>query len=206
MRIDHVTFAGQSLDALRDAFAQLGMATDYGGAHSNGVTHMAVLGFDDGSYLELISTLQRGQRSPWWHDAIAGNAGPCGVAVQCDDVPAEAQRLRALGIAVRGPIDMSRQTPSGDTASWTLAYIGDGEPGATLPFVIQDRSPRARRVQPSFIVTGSELTGIARVVLAVRDFDATIRLFRAAYAWPVPELMDDVSLGTRIAHWSDRTP
>ena len=63
MKLDHVTIAGSSLDRLRDAFARIGLATEYGGAHANGVTHMALLGFDDGSYIELASTVKPGWRS-----------------------------------------------------------------------------------------------------------------------------------------------
>ena len=49
LKIDHVTIAGSDLSKMRDAFASLGLVSEYGGAHSNGITHMALLGFEDGS-------------------------------------------------------------------------------------------------------------------------------------------------------------
>ena len=61
LKIDHVTIAGPRLEAMQAAFAGLGFTTDYGGPHSNGITHMALLGFRDGSYIELISSLEPGR-------------------------------------------------------------------------------------------------------------------------------------------------
>jgi hypothetical protein len=182
------------------------MAADYGGVHSNGVTHMAVLGFGDGSYIELIATLEPGQRSPWWHEQIAGDAGPCGVAVCCDEVAAEVGRLKSLGVVVRGPIDMSRTTPTGATAEWTLAFVGEGEPGATLPFIIQDRTARAVRVQVSASMRDSEIAGVACAVLAVADFDAIVQRFRTVYDLPEPSVENDATFGTRTARWDEAMP
>ena len=57
LQIDHVTVCGRDLDRMRQSFAERGLATEYGGPHANGLTHMALAGFDDGSYLELIAPL-----------------------------------------------------------------------------------------------------------------------------------------------------
>ena len=46
---------------------------------------MALLSFADGSYVELISTLEPRQTSPLWHAHIAGDGGPCARAVGVDD-------------------------------------------------------------------------------------------------------------------------
>ncbi len=58
LQINRVTIAGPELSPMEQSFANLGLATDYGGPHSNGVTHMAWLGFVGGSYIELISSLK----------------------------------------------------------------------------------------------------------------------------------------------------
>jgi len=79
-RVDHVTFGASSLDHLIEPFRALGLDAQYGGAHANGITHMAAVGLPDGSYLELISTVEPAIRSPWWPEAIRGDAGPCGFA------------------------------------------------------------------------------------------------------------------------------
>jgi hypothetical protein len=90
LRVDHVTIAGPHLTPLEHAFAGIGLKPTYGGLHSNGITHMAMLSLGDGSYIELISTLEAGQTSPLWRAHIAGDGGPCAWAVEADDVAAEA--------------------------------------------------------------------------------------------------------------------
>ncbi len=63
-KLDHVTLAATNLDTLVEGFSAAGMTLDYGGAHSNGITHMSLLGFSDGSYIELISTVTPGVPAP----------------------------------------------------------------------------------------------------------------------------------------------
>jgi Glyoxalase-like domain len=100
LQVDHVTLGASRLEALAGAFAANGLAADYGGLHSNGVTHMSQVGFDDGSYVELVSVLRPGQPSPWWQEHIVHEGGPCAWAVRVTDVDAEVQRLRARGVTV----------------------------------------------------------------------------------------------------------
>jgi hypothetical protein len=213
LKIDHVTIAGSDLKTLEQVLARAELATDYGGPHSNGITHMSLLGFDDGSYIELISTLEPGQAAPWWDAHIQGNGGPCAWAVEAGDVAAEAARIAALGIPVRGPNTMTRQRPDGVLVEWDLAFVGDKQPGATLPFLIRDRTPRelpegprrvaadrAWRVRPSASVTATDLTGVAMVVLGVLNLECAVDLFRRVYGWPAPVTKDDVNFG-RLAHF-----
>ncbi|WP_394338428.1 VOC family protein [Halopenitus persicus] len=77
LRIDHVTIAGRDLEQLTAAFTAAGLPAEYGGTHSNGVTEMSIVGFRDGSYLELVSTVEPGLESPWWDEPIRRNGGPC---------------------------------------------------------------------------------------------------------------------------------
>ncbi len=49
LTVDHVTLGASRLEALANAFAAAGLAADYGGLHSNGITHMSQVAFDDGS-------------------------------------------------------------------------------------------------------------------------------------------------------------
>jgi hypothetical protein len=50
---------------MRESFAAAGLETDYGGPHGNGGTQMALLGFNDGSYLELIAPQGMAADSNW---------------------------------------------------------------------------------------------------------------------------------------------
>lgn len=192
MNIDHVTIAGASLDALRKTFDTLGFPTDYGGPHSNGITHMALLGFDDGSYIELISTLKPGQESPWWDRYIKEDAGPCAWAIRADDIDAEAKRIAKQGVAVRGPDAMHRDRPDGKRVEWDLATLGEGDPGVKLPFLIHDRTPRSLRVEPSPSVAHSELTGIAHVVITAQDLHESDRIYSRLFGgWESPRGVDE---------------
>jgi Glyoxalase-like domain len=203
LKIDHVTVAGPSLARLDEVFGRLGLATEYGGPHNNGVTHMSLLGFDDGSYVELISTLQPGMQAPLWNPHMQENAGPCGWAVEVEDVWAERARLTSRGIPVQGPVFMSRTKPDGTVAEWDVAMVGGGEPGAVLPFLIKDRTPRTERVRPSPSVSGSEIRGVSLVVLAVSDFAARVELFRRVYDLGEPALEEESPYGNRLAYFPD---
>src|SRR5215472_1035981 len=177
LEIDHVTIAGRNLQAMERSFANLGLTTDYGGPHA-AITHMALLGFDDGSYVELISSQDPVDKSPQlathaWGRFISGDGGPCAWAIRADDVAGECARVSALGIQVNGPVHGSRNRPDGALVEWDSAVLGQGGPGAMLPFIIKDRTPRALRVRPSASVTGKDeeggfrpdrLSGVAAVV------------------------------------------
>ena len=201
LKIDHVTLAGPSLAPMQEAFAALGLETDYGGPHSNNVTHMALLGLPDGSYIELISTLEPGNTAhKFWPEHIAGGAGPCAWAVQVDDVAAEAARVAGLGVPVEGPAAYHRQRPDGLRVEWDLAFLGGGAPGATLPFIIKDRTPRDYRVRPSVSALAmGVLAGVETVVLGVPELEAAAALFRRVYGWDAPLVAEDATFGARLA-------
>lgn len=200
--IDHVTVAGSDLERLRAVFAGVGLATDYGGPHSNGITHMALLGFSDGSYLELISTLQPGAESPVWNRHIREDGGPAAWAVAVADIGAETERLRAAGVPVVGPSPWHRVRPDGVRIEWDLAFPGDGPTGSTLPFLIQDRTPRELRVRPSACLEGTKLTGVSAVVLGVRSLDGAVAAFRRAYGWPRPQVTSAPVLAATVASFA----
>lgn len=203
LRIDHVTIAGAELAKLEQSFAGVALVTDYGGPHSNQITHMALLGFNDGSYIELISTLQPGQKeTAFWGEHIIGNGGPCAWAVQVDDVAAEAARVATVGIPVSGPFYYQRRRPDGVLVEWDLAFLDDKGAGAMLPFIIKDITPREWRVQPSASVANAPLTGVTTVLLGVPNLPAAVTLFRKVYGWPEPLVQEEPALGARLAHFA----
>ena len=180
LAVDHVTVAGRDLDTLADSFIAAGLPAEYGGEHSNGATHMSVVGFRDGSYVELISTVESGLESPWWDAAIHGDGGPCAWAVAVDDIDGASATLRERGVTVEGPERFQRVRDDGTRVEWDLTFLGEGEPGATLPFLISDRTPRERRVRPTGSLADSPVIGVDTVVLCVPDeAEAIERLTRA---------------------------
>jgi len=204
LRIDHVTIAGPDLTALETSLAGTGLRFAYGGPHSNGVTHMSLVSFEDGSYLELISTLDPRLEAPLWPVHIANGGGPCAWAVRVDDVASESERLTSLGIDVRGPVPMHRRLPDGRVAEWDLAFVGEGNPGATFPFLIGDRTPRGIRVpRPEAHLETATISGIETVVLAVANLDRTVDLFRRAYGLDAARLGESDLLDARVAAFDD---
>jgi len=207
LRIDHATIAAGSLDRLDEAFDAVGLPTEYGGMHSNGATEMSLLGFQDGSYVECIATAEPGVESPLWDAHIRTDAGPCAWAVRTEAVAEDVTRLREAGIAVSEPEAMARERPDGVELAWELAVLGEGEPGATLPFLITDETPREWRASPTPAAADSELTGIERVLVGVANADRTTERFRRAFpSLPEPVREADESLEATLVRFPGAPP
>ncbi len=187
LELDHVSICGSNLDALRQTFTDVGMTPDLGGPHGNGITQMAMVGFDDGTYLELIVPVKPGVTAgSGWAKFMSEDAVTCAWAVGTNVLLQEVDRLKKAGIPVKTPERGSRKRPDGMSIEWMTADVGSGTPGSTLPFVIEDQTPRAWRVQTSASVQGGPVSGIENVVLGVTNLDASIALFRKAYGWAEP--------------------
>lgn len=201
LKLDHVTIAGAALAPLEQAFATVGLTTVYGGPHSNGITHMALLGLSDGSYIELISALQPGLKDTvFWGTHIVEDGGPCAWAIQVEDMAAEVARLAGLGIPVSQPAYYQRRRPDGVLLEWDLAVVGDQGAGAVLPFLIKDITPREWRVRPAVSLT-DWLTGVAVVIVGVKSLTEAVQLFQRAYGWPDPVLTTDHTLKANLAYF-----
>jgi hypothetical protein len=198
VQLDHVTVAGHDLAVLQNRFAEAGLAAEYGGVHSNGVTHMATIGFDDGSYIELISTVEPGIPAPWWNRQMSSDGGPCAWCAQTSDLASECDRLKEWGLPVRGPLPFHRDRPDGSRVEWELAFPGAQEAGAVLPFLIQDRTPRELRVSPAASVHHTEITGVASVVIGVTDLAWNAQLFQQVYGWTTRETRPDPALEATV--------
>jgi hypothetical protein len=187
LELDHVSICGSNLDTLRQAFTDVGMTPDLGGPHGNGITQMASIGFDDASYIELIAPVKSGATAGSdWAKFMADDAVTCAWAVGTNVLLQEVDRLKKAGIPVKTPERGSRKRPDGMSIEWMTADVGPGTPGSTLPFIIEDQTPRAWRVQTSASVKGAPVGGIESVVLGVSNLDASIALFRKAYGWAAP--------------------
>jgi hypothetical protein len=203
LTIDHVTVAGEKLKDLQSALTAAGIHSDYGGAHSNRATEMAIASFSDGSYLELIAV----QPDPDpkmvglhpWAKLMQSNAGPCAWAVRAADLAPEVKRLKEAGIAVSEPERGGRRRPDGKSLEWQTAQVGDEGRGAFYPFLIQDFSPRKDRVYPGGKPSAPDFTGITKVVIAVRDLDDAVKRYRQAYGSPSALKQVDKEFGAHLA-------
>ena len=187
LQFDHVSICGANLDTLRQAFTDAGLTPDPGGAHANGITQMASVGFDDSSYIELIAPIKPGaaEGSPW-AKFMSEDAVICDWAAGVSGLQQELDRLKKAGIPVKAPEPGSRKRPDGMSIEWNTADIGSSTSGATLPFLIEDVTPHAWRAQTSASVQGSPLSAVGSVVLGVSNLDAAIALFHKAYGWTEP--------------------
>lgn len=202
-RVDHATVAGRDLSALRAALAESGIRSEYGGPHANHATEMALVSFPDGSYLELIALQRHAEaaaaKAHYWSRFIEGNAGPCAWAVRSSDAGVEAQRLRRAGVEVAAPSRSGRTRPDGVRLEWETAKAGPGATGTFFPFLIRDFTPRLDRAWPTGKPNVPEFTGIAKVVIAVRDLQAASERYSRAYGLPEPALATDPGFGAKLA-------
>jgi hypothetical protein len=202
LKIDHVPICVAELAPVHEAFASAGLTPDYGGPHLADGTHVALLGFDDGSYFELLAPQKPGsaEKSPE-AKLLAESAGPCMWAISTSDIKAELKRLHDLGIATDGPFPGGRTRPDGQVLKWETAGIGPGSRGNVLPFLIQDYTSHNLRVQPSASVHGSALSGIAIVAIGVKDLASAITLFRKAYGWKKPVIEAHKDMKAKLAYF-----
>jgi hypothetical protein len=210
LKIDHVTLAGARLEDMRQAFsAATGIATEYGGAHSNHVTEMALASFPDGSYLELMG-IQKGANpgavtAHTWNQFLRDNGGPCAFALRVPDVSAEIQRLSKAGIRVGDAEKSGRTRPDGVALSWETADVGPGPRGSFFPFLIRDFTPRGNRVYPSGKPASTRFRGIGLVVIGVHSLDRSIAQYRKAFPLAPPKRQRDEAFGAELA-WFEGTP
>jgi len=203
LTVDHVSVAGMDLKQMQARLAALGVPSEYGGPHSNHATQMALASFPDGSYLELIALQEKPDAKAvaahYWSKQIQGNAGPAAWAVRANSVAAEVERLRAAGIVVSAPVRSGRERPDGTRLEWEAAQVGQEPNGTFFPFLIRDFTPREARAFPGGKPAARNFSGIARVVIAVRDLKASSARYRQAYALAAPVEQEDVSFGARVA-------
>jgi hypothetical protein len=203
LAVDHVTVAGKDLKSMQASLAAVGIQSEYGGPHSNRATEMALVSFPDGSYLELIAIQAdadpKAVAAHAWARAMEGNAGPCAWAVRVKDVAAEANRLKAAGVAVSTPAHSGRARPDGTRLEWETAQVGTEPNGAFFPFLIRDLTPRQVRAFPTGKPTTRDFSGVVRVVITVRDLKAAVDRYRQAYGLPAPIKQVDASFGAQLA-------
>lgn len=196
--LDHVLFACDDLDEVTDTFARLGLTPDYGGVHEEGTTEMAMVGFEDGTYLELIAPTDPEEPPAQWPEAMF-SAGPCRWCLRTDDLQREVDRLADAGATVHGPTESSRERPDGTVVEYQEAVYGTEGTFWRLPFLVRDLTPRHHRVQQSDALAETGLTGIAEVVVAVADLEDAVEQFRRLHGYPAPQRTDNEAFGATLA-------
>jgi hypothetical protein len=195
---DHAVITVADLDRAIAEFSDFGFHVTPGGAH--GRTAMAMVIFQDGTYIELIA-LQSGvlrgllrlagktgllrrilakkpdvyRRLIAWFGSLQGPMDWC---IRVEDLNEAVERWRQLGITCLQSGAFHRTCPDGQTAKWLL-----GSPTSTvLPFAIEDLTDIRIRVpaDPSSRHPNGAL-GIRSIRIAVANEQAARREFATAF-------------------------
>jgi glyoxalase-like protein len=144
-----------------------------GGRHPRG-THNALIGFSDGSYIELLAFLDPIPDHRWWPTRQRGG-GLVDFCMATDDLPADMDAFRKAGVKMSDVFPLSRQRPDGYTVRWVLSVPGDAFNRA-VPFLIQDETPRDERL-PSERRHPNRVTGVQSLTSVTDDAAAVQRWF-----------------------------
>jgi hypothetical protein len=162
---DHVVLVVLDLAAAVDDHRSRGFTVTPGGEHAGGLTHNALVGFQDGSYLELIAfhdlAAAKGKHS--WAPVAERGGGWADFALLSDDLLDDVTTLGDL--VARPPEDGGRTRPDGIAIAWRVARLL-----RPLPFLIQDVTARALRVPSGDAARHANgTTGLAQVVIGASD-------------------------------------
>ena len=145
-RLDHLVILVGDLEFASADYERLGFAVTPGGEHADGLTRNALVPFQDGTYLELVSFLDPEDPTDnvWGWRRFYPQEGLIDYCAASDDLDADVRRLASLGFGVEGPEDGGRRLPDGTNIRWRSARIR--QEGRVFPFLIEDLTPRELRV------------------------------------------------------------
>ena len=183
MRPDHFVLLVNDLDHAIDTYRALGFDARPGGEHPTTGSHNALVAFADGSYLELLAfkDMALAEQSPW-RDGVRRlrvREGWGAYVFGAGDLAREIARLRERAIPIGDPIPGSRIRLDGQTVAWRTAFA-HGSPTGAMPFLIQDETPRALRIEPPAQGLGVHAR-VNQVVVGVNDPEETREHFGALF-------------------------
>jgi hypothetical protein len=145
-QLDHLVILVSDLEFASADYECLGFAVTPGGEHADGLTRNALVPFQGGTYLELVSFLDPEDPTDnvWGWRRFYPQEGLIDYCVASDDLDADVKRLASLGFGVESPEDGGRRLPDGTNIRWRSARIR--QEGRIFPFLIEDLTPRDLRV------------------------------------------------------------
>lgn len=164
--IDHIVIAVHTLDSAMERYRELGFSVVEGGAHPFG-SHNALIGFEDGSYIELLGFYEESPAHPWWDLLHKRGGGLIDFCMATDDIRADLAAFHAGGVAAGDLSEGGRQRPDGYQVRWINNKVS-GEFQGLMPFIIEDLTPRVERL-PSETTHANGVTGIHCLGLATAD-------------------------------------
>ena len=184
-RLDHLVILVHDLEeAIRD-YGRLGFGVTPGGEHADGLTRNALVPFRDGTYLELVAFVRPEDVTDnvWgWRGFLPGG-GLVDYCAASESLRGDLERLRGLGFGVEDLGEGGRRLPDGREIRWRSA--GFRQAGRVLPFLIEDLTPRERRVAGGPAADHPNgATGISRLEISTPDPDTAGRHLAALTGAP----------------------
>lgn len=169
-RLDHLVILVNDLEEATEDYGRLGFTVTPGGEHADGLTRNALVPFRDGAYLELVAFVdpENSRDNVWgWRGFLPGG-GLVDYCAASDGLRGDVERLRGLGFEVDDFGEGGRRLPDGQEIRWRSA--GFRQEGRVLPFLIEDATPRARRVPGGPAADHPNgATGIQRLEISTPD-------------------------------------
>lgn len=188
VRLDHLVILVRDLDRASRDYQSLGFTVTPGGTHADGLTRNALVPFEDGTYLELVSFVdpEDPRDNVWgWRPFAASGGGLIDFCASSEDLERSARDLRGASLGVDGPDEGGRTLPDGRRIRWLTARVRQG--ARVMPFLIQDLTERERRVPSGRAAEHPNgATGIARLEVAVPDVRSAARSYAALTGSRVP--------------------
>ena len=164
--IDHLVIATPDLEATIETWRGMGFSVVEGGRHPYG-SYNALVGFLDGSYLELLGFYEAAPAHPWWGLLREHGGGLVDFCMATDDIRADRDTLAAAGVSVSDLHEGGRARPDGYQVKWINNKV-EGAYQGRIPFIIEDVTPRDERL-PSQRGQDNGVVGIDCLILAVDD-------------------------------------
>ena len=182
--LDHVVLVVLDLERAVEEHRARGFTVMPGGVHAGGLTHNALVGLPDGSYLELIAFIDlaaaRGKHS--WAPVAERGGGWADFALLSIELRQDAAALGDL--VTRAPEDGGRTRPDGVAIAWRVARLV-----SPLPFLIEDVTARDLRVPSGDAAFhANRVSGVERVIVGARDHTAVRERYAKLRKRGAPEI------------------
>ena len=164
--IDHIVIAALSLERAIETWRALGFTVVEGGRHPYG-SYNALIGFADGSYIELLGFYEESRDHVWWDLLHERGGGLIDFCMATDDIGADHAAFRARGVECSELIEGGRARPDGYEVKWINNKV-EGDWQGLIAFIIEDVTPREERL-PRETAHANGVTGMDRLSLATGD-------------------------------------
>lgn len=186
-QIDHIVIISPDLNTAVDNARHAGFTVVPGGTHSDGRTHNALIGFADGSYIELIAPKDASAEGDHrWFARLRDGGGLVDFCLLGEKLTQETAAIRARDVDYPDPSALGRNRPDGQRIDWLLSIPAGAVGESGWPFLIEDLTSRDLRVphEAAEITHENGVQGIAGITVLVKDLATSTREYEAILGTP----------------------